>query len=371
MDEMNTVNNELVRLARLAMVGKRHDVVLYLRRLIRKWRDINPQVAMELVNLLAESPSMQSPLRDATDQVPVDHDSRLQLARIENPIVLNVEPIWEKSLQRSLEVVVRERKETKALTAAGLYPTKSLLFIGPPGVGKTLAARWLAEQLELPLVVLDLSAVMSSFLGRTGNNLRYVLDYAKGVRCVLLLDEFDAIAKRRDDTGEIGELKRLVTVLLQEIDDFPSTSLLIAATNHAELLDPAVWRRFELILEFPLPDVSAVTQALHEFLGISLSEIRPEILELAAAVFKMHSFSDIERTIRNVKRDSIVSGENLEDVLLTQLAIGTMNLSRTEKFRLIKLLTKEGISQRRISELTGMSRDTLRKIMPLKGKSKL
>ena len=97
-------------------------------------------------------------------------------------------------------------------------PTRSALFTGPPGVGKTLAAKWMARELGQPLAILDLSAVMSSFLGRTGSNVRAVLDFARDRRCILLLDEFDAVAKRRDDTSEIGELKRLVTVLLQEID---------------------------------------------------------------------------------------------------------------------------------------------------------
>ncbi|NJN36652.1 MAG: glutamate-5-semialdehyde dehydrogenase [Nitrospiraceae bacterium] len=111
-------------------------------------------------------------------------------------------------VQSALDALVSERREEIVLREAGLEPVRSAIFTGPPGVGKTLAARWVARALGRPLLILDLSAVMSSYLGRTGSNLRHVLDYAKSIDCVLLLDELDAIAKRRDDRGEIGELKR-------------------------------------------------------------------------------------------------------------------------------------------------------------------
>ena len=164
--------------------------------------------------------------------IPVDIDTRLQLARPEYPVELDIEPVWTDSIRQKLEQIIFERHQEKDLYAAGLHPTRTALFTGPPGVGKTLAARWIAKKLDRPLIVLELSAVMSSFLGRTGSNIRNIFDYAKGVNCVLLLDELDAVAKRRDDAVEIGELKRLVTVLLQGIDDWPPTGILLAATNH-------------------------------------------------------------------------------------------------------------------------------------------
>ena len=143
--------------------------------------------------------------------------------RVEERPVLDWEPVFSPNIARQLKAIVEERLNPHALRAAGLEPTRTALFVGPPGVGKTMAARWVARELGRPLLTLDLAAVMSSYLGRTGSNLRLVLDYAKAIDCVLLLDELDAIAKRRDDREEIGELKRLVTVLIQQIDDWPSS----------------------------------------------------------------------------------------------------------------------------------------------------
>ena len=171
----------------------------------------------------------------------------------------------------------------------------------------------MARELRRPLLTLDLSAVMSSFLGRTGANVRHVLDYAKSVTGVLLLDELDAIAKRRDDTTDVGELKRLVTVLLQEIDDWPPTGLLIAATNHADLLDPAVWRRFEMQVEFPLPTEASVHKAIETFLGTSKA---PEVWNNVLAVtLRGLSYSDIERELMLARRASVTRSIPLEDAL--------------------------------------------------------
>ena len=221
------------------------------------------------------------------------------------------------------------------------------------------AARWLARELRRPLLTLDLSAVMSSFLGRTGANVRHVLDYAKSVTGVLLLDELDAIAKRRDDTTDVGELKRLVTVLLQEIDDWPPTGLLIAATNHADLLDPAVWRRFEMQVEFPLPTEASVHKAIETFLGTSKA---PEVWNNVLAVtLRGLSYSDIERELMLARRASVTRSIPLEDALSEVVQNRVDPLPRKERGQIALWLTEAGISQRQVHELTRVSRDTIRK----------
>jgi SpoVK/Ycf46/Vps4 family AAA+-type ATPase len=214
-------------------------------------------------------------------------------------------------------------------------------------------------------LILDLSAVMSSYLGRTGTNLRHVLDYAKSIDCVLLVDELDAIAKRRDDAGEIGELKRLVTVLLQQLDDWPSSGLLLAATNHAELLDPAVWRRFEEQIEFDLPE----RDAARAFVSSLLERFAPQATEwsdVLSIALAGQSYSDIERKVNSARRSAALNGRKVEDHLSSLLKVD--GRSKGERIDLAVRLVGSGlVSQRRAHELTGVARETIRDRLRLGG----
>ncbi|MHC4645375.1 MAG: AAA family ATPase [Planctomycetota bacterium] len=345
------------------MAGRPQDVQMYIRRLARRYAKKIPELGSELSNLLRESPSGASPVRNAeVASIPVDHDSRLQLARLEYPVELEVEPIWDENVGGILHQFLAERQAESELLSNGISPSRSMLLYGPPGVGKTLAAKWIAVKLERPLLILDLSAVMSSYLGRTGINVRHVLDYAKGIDCVLILDEFDAIAKRRDDVGEVGELKRLVTVILQEVDDWPESGILLAATNHHDLLDPAVWRRFDMVVEFPMPTGSYVREAVVEFLGAGAGTAG-DLVGLLGIVFEGESFSGIERQIMQARRQAVISSSGLADVLqvLIKDRCKTMGLKHRKEVAIS--LCVLGYSQRRVSSLTGLSRDTIRREM--------
>ncbi|HMI08769.1 MAG TPA: ATP-binding protein [Candidatus Saccharimonadales bacterium] len=350
----------IVQLTKLALVGRRQDIQMYVRRLAKR-KDM-ADIKEQLNELMRDMPSQASPTRSSSfSAVPVDLDSRIQLLRHEPVTSLEVEPIWGKDVRDSLDQIIDERSRIQELQKAGLQPTKTALFIGAPGVGKTLAAKWLSLKLNKPLFILDLSAVMSSYLGRTGANLRMVLDYAKSIDCIILLDEIDAIAKKRDDLGEVGELKRLVTVLLQEVDDWPSNNLMLAATNHANLLDPAIWRRFDNIIEFPLPSIEIIRKTLESYLSNSNYK-NEEMVGVLSVILHGKSFSDIEKVALRLKRDTVLKNITLDDLIETEVLKRLDELNKDEKRSLVRVFTAFKYSQRRISALLGVSRDTIRKV---------
>lgn len=158
-----------------------------------------------------------------------------------------------KRVQEECEELVEEQQRIELLRAHGLEPRHRLLLFGAPGTGKTTLAEAVAEALLVPLVVVRYEAIIGSFLGETGTRLAEVFEWARTRRCVLLLDEFDAIAKERGDEHETGEVKRIVSSLLMLVDELPAHVVVVAASNHPELLDRAAGRRFELTLELPEP----------------------------------------------------------------------------------------------------------------------
>ena len=152
--------------------------------------------------------------------------------------------------------LIEEQHQMKLLQAHNLEPRNRILLIGPPGNGKTSLAEAIAEELSVPLLVVRYESVVGKYLGDTGSNLKNLFEQVSTKRCVLFFDEFETLGKERGDEFETGEIKRVVSTLLMQIDNLPSHVVVIGATNHAELLDRAVWRRFQIRLNLPEPTLS-------------------------------------------------------------------------------------------------------------------
>ena len=368
LDEMNEAQSDLAQLIRLALAEQTEDVRLFVARLVRKYRNTDPELAEQMdLYLRTKAPRASAPMRKvappspSAQPLPVDDESRLSLLKVFRDEPDREQPLLAPDLEETLSQLIQERRQTKRLASMGLNPTRSAIFVGPPGVGKTLTARWLASKLGLPLYVLDLTAVMSSLLGRSGSNLRSALDFAKRSPCVLLLDEIDSIAKRRSDDADIGELKRLVTVILQEVDEWPATGLLLAATNHAELIDPALWRRFDLVVNFKAPEIPAVKQAIKRFLGPDYA-LFGRWIDILTFAFHGESFSDIERDLQRFRRAVALGTASDADLIEEFVKSRALVLDRQGRIDLAVLLAKQTrLSQHAISEITGVSRDTIRK----------
>jgi SpoVK/Ycf46/Vps4 family AAA+-type ATPase len=209
-------------------------------------------------------------------------------------------------LKENIEEFIYEFSHAALLREHSVEPRHTLLLIGPPGNGKTSLAEVIAAELSLPLLSVRYDAIVDSFLGETANRFRRLIDFVATNPSVLFFDEFDAVGKDRGDSQETGEIKRVVSSLLVQLDRLPSHSVVICATNHPELLDKAVWRRFEVRVEVPLPgqsELKAWFQKFESSLGASAGIDAQQFADCMAG----ESMSEIEAFTLDVRRKLILS----------------------------------------------------------------
>lgn len=227
-------------------------------------------------------------------------------------------------VRRAVGELVEEQHRADVLRAHGLEPRHRLLLVGPPGTGKTSLAEAVAEAVGVPLFVIRYEGIIGSYLGETAARLKRVFDYVRTTPCVLFFDEFDAIGKERGDIHETGEIKRVVTSLLMQMDDLPSYTVVAAATNHPELLDRASWRRFQLRLTLPMPSTKALGRYIETF-SARLSEPLGHSAATIAKRLGPVSYADAEQFCLDVQRRSVLamSETPVKTIVTEQLAIWT------------------------------------------------
>ncbi len=221
---------------------------------------------LEKIILNGNGTSREKRLATNTYNIPVDRESQLPLLQITKHDYDWSRLVLPSDTVDKLHQITEEYYKKDILASGGMKPRQNILFFGPPGCGKTLTAKVLSGTLFYPLVTVRFDAIVSSLLGETATNLRKVFDFIQRGQWIVLFDEFDAIGKDRDNQFEHGELKRVVNSLLQLIDAYHGESLLIAATNHENLLDNAIWRRFEMVLSFNRPKLQDRILLLRQFL---------------------------------------------------------------------------------------------------------
>ena len=208
--------------------------------------------------------------------------------------------------------LVNEQNRSDLLQSYGIEPRNKLLLIGPPGNGKTSLAEAIAEALMVPLLTVRYESIIGSYLGETASRLSKLFEYAKTRECVLFFDEFETLGKERGDVHETGEIKRVVSSLLMQIDDLPSYVVAIAATNHDTLLDKAAWRRFQIRLEIPKPTRSNVEEYYRFFekekhfkFGLQPSTLAKKTLGISYAEAEEFALSVYRQYVLSLPNDNV------------------------------------------------------------------
>lgn len=299
--------------------------------------------------------------------LPVDGDSRLTTADEERFQPGEVELFLAHEVDQRVRQFIAYFRAADRLIANGVGISPSLLMFGPPGCGKTQLAKFLASELDLPLITARMDGLISSYLGSTAKNLRLLFEHAMSRPCILFLDEFDALAKMRDDSKELGELKRVVISLLQNIDAMGRDHVLIAATNHDHLLDAAIWRRFAYKLQLGEPAAEAREKMVRSFFGSFSTE------ELVAAVVSLSeglTGAQLRQVADDCIREAVLAelgSVRLQDAIDAVLAERPKGVeagaSIAERIRTLRILDPKTFTQVRLAQIYGISQGQVSKLL--------
>lgn len=298
----------IVGLIKCGMLGDKSRFIRHVESIIAEERAKKHTVLAEKIEKILRT-SSDTPLKTNTIQF---HDTKAENYVLEiNPQKKIDDLILTKEIRQVCHEFIEEQHRTELLRSYNLEPRNRILLIGPPGNGKTSLAEALAESLMVPLLIVRYDGIIGTYLGETAVRLRKLIEYARTRRCVLFFDEFETLGKERGDTHETGEIKRVVSSLLLQIDSLPSHVVVIGATNHQELLDRAVWRRFQIRLKMEKPTPDQAVQWFKKFetriyfpMGYSSEEL--------AKKRKWDNFSELEEFGTTVIRKHVLSQPNAD-----------------------------------------------------------
>ncbi len=351
---------EIAKIIEGGLLKDSKKVYSYAHHLVKKLReDGDNRFADRLTKILAGGTNGTPVYKDELFNTPVDTETRLSIADIILPDKNDVSQlVLSDSVNVSLANFIDIVNNKAKFDEIGLEINSSLLLYGPPGCGKTSIAKYIANKLDLPIIIARFDSLISSLLGSTSKNIRSLFEYASNKPCVLFLDEFDAIAKDRKDQQEQGELKRIINSLLQNIDQFLSNNILIAATNHHELLDDAIWRRFEQVIEIEKPNIDEIFFMIDKLTHSISTEITSDKKkkQIIADNMLTLSNSEVKKIINNAISKSIIKKN--EQVLLEDFLVEIFRYKQNHNITqesTVRFLHDNGVSQNSISHYCDIS----------------
>lgn len=344
---------EIVKIIEGGLVNDKEKVINYASVLAN---NLEKQGETSLAKRIRSTLSQKKGTLTALDSFstrPVDTESRMDIVEVSFPKIDIAKIVLSKYTQEAIYRFIESYNRRDILLKSGFNASSSLLLYGPPGCGKTTVAKFISSVTGLPLITARLDGLVSSLLGSTAKNIRKIFDYTSKRECILFLDEFDVVAKLRDDKNELGELKRVVNSLIQNIDSFSEDSILIAATNHHELLDPAIWRRFTTVVALERPQQEEIDQLLHVILAEKPNNFLhvPKKMDFIKNALVGLSYSDTKTIVFNAMRDVILSDRTcLTNCDMLKEIYFYKNHMIEDEEELIKYLIENGATHKEINE---------------------
>jgi AAA+ superfamily predicted ATPase len=283
----------------------------FANEIIEDERKKNHGILADDLKMILSNNNVQTkrPMSSFISNTPKDADKDAPLVEVIYPEKYFSDLITTEEKITQLEQIIKEFNNWDVLSSNGVFPTRRVLFYGPPGCGKTLCAQAIASEIGIPMLYVRFDALISSYLGETASNIRKVFDYAKNDSWVIFFDEFDAIGRSRNDSTEHGEIKRVVNAFLQQIDNYKGRSLIIAATNFEKSLDYAIWRRFDETLLFDMP----TNKERMELFSLRMRNFKgpDHVFEQYMDHINLFSHSDVEKVCQIIMKQCILDGRKM------------------------------------------------------------